>query len=208
RLLPRDRPALAAREPHPYRQGGAGGLDESARRHIARTRASQHLCRGLGDLRHPGRHRRRAARNVPRGLLLQRRAAHRERVLDRGAGWAGQRVRFADRRLRGRLSRDVHGLPGLAGLPHHSGAAAAGHRDVYSAARPAREAMSVANFFKSRLFFIALGIVIIAATLPLYVSGYILGLLTVAYYFGVFAMAWDLLFGFAGEVNFGPTFLI
>ena len=27
-------------------------------------------------------------------------------------------------------------------------------------------------------------------------------------YFGVFAMAWDLLFGFAGEVNFGPTFLI
>ncbi len=50
--------------------------------------------------------------------------------------------------------------------------------------------------------------VVIAATLPLYVSGYILGLLTVAYYFGVFAMSWDLLFGFAGEVNFGPTFLI
>ena len=40
------------------------------------------------------------------------------------------------------------------------------------------------------------------------VTGYILGLLTVAYYSGVFAMAWDLLFGFAGEVNFGPTFLI
>jgi branched-chain amino acid transport system permease protein len=51
-------------------------------------------------------------------------------------------------------------------------------------------------------------VVAVAATLPLYVSGYILGLLTVAYYFGVFAMAWDLLFGFAGEVNFGPTFLI
>ena len=50
--------------------------------------------------------------------------------------------------------------------------------------------------------------VAVAATLPLYVSGYILGLLTVAFYFGVFAMAWDLLFGFAGEVNFGPTFLI
>jgi len=33
-------------------------------------------------------------------------------------------------------------------------------------------------------------------------------LLTVAYYFAVFAMSWDLLFGFAGEVNFGPTFLI
>ena len=47
-----------------------------------------------------------------------------------------------------------------------------------------------------------------AATLPLWVSAYVLGLLTTAYYFGVFAMSWDLLFGFAGEVNFGPTFLI
>jgi branched-chain amino acid transport system permease protein len=51
-------------------------------------------------------------------------------------------------------------------------------------------------------------VVALAAILPLFVSGYILGLLTVAFYFGVFAMAWDLLFGFAGEVNFGPTFLI
>ena len=67
---------------------------------------------------------------------------------------------------------------------------------------------SMLGFFKSRLFFVSLAVVIIAATLPLYVSGYVLGLLTVAYYFGVFAMAWDLLFGFAGEVNFGPTFLI
>ena len=48
----------------------------------------------------------------------------------------------------------------------------------------------------------------LAATLPLYVSGYVLGLLTIAYYFGVFSMAWDLLFGFANEVNFGPSFLI
>jgi branched-chain amino acid transport system permease protein len=66
----------------------------------------------------------------------------------------------------------------------------------------------MAAFVKSRLFLVSLTVVIIAATLPLYVSGYVLGLLTVAYYFGVFAMAWDLLFGFAGEVNFGPTFLI
>jgi branched-chain amino acid transport system permease protein len=66
----------------------------------------------------------------------------------------------------------------------------------------------MADFFQRRLFWIALGVVVVAATLPLYVSGYILGLLTVAYYFGVFAMSWDLLFGFAGEVNFGPTFLI
>src|ERR1700749_4802737 len=68
----------------------------------------------------------------------------------------------------------------------------------------------MAGFFKSRLFFVALVVIIIAATLPWYwhVTGYILGVLTVAYYFGVFAMSWDLLFGFAGEVNFGPTFLI
>jgi branched-chain amino acid transport system permease protein len=64
------------------------------------------------------------------------------------------------------------------------------------------------RLFTSRLFWIAVAVIVIASTLPLYVSGYILGLLTVAYYFGVFAMSWDLLFGFAGEVNFGPTFLI
>lgn len=64
------------------------------------------------------------------------------------------------------------------------------------------------RLFSSRLFWIAVAVIVIASTLPLYVSGYILGLLTVAYYFGVFAMSWDLLFGFAGEVNFGPTFLI
>jgi branched-chain amino acid transport system permease protein len=61
--------------------------------------------------------------------------------------------------------------------------------------------------FSPRLW-ISLIVVIVASTLPLYVSGYILGLLTIAYYFGVFSMAWDLLFGFANEVNFGPTFLI
>jgi branched-chain amino acid transport system permease protein len=59
-----------------------------------------------------------------------------------------------------------------------------------------------------RVLLVALGIVVLAAFLPFFVSGYILGLLTLAFYFGVFAMAWDLLFGFAGEVNFGPTFLI
>ena len=55
---------------------------------------------------------------------------------------------------------------------------------------------------------IALVICAAAAFLPLGVSGYVLGLLTIAFYFGVFSMAWDLLFGFANEVNFGPTFLI
>ena len=60
----------------------------------------------------------------------------------------------------------------------------------------------------SPFFWVSLVVLVLAATLPWYVSGYVLGLLTVAYYFGVFAMSWDLLFGFAGEVNFGPTFLI
>jgi branched-chain amino acid transport system permease protein len=66
----------------------------------------------------------------------------------------------------------------------------------------------VSRIITSPAIWICLLVVAVAAALPLYVSGYILGLLTVAYYFGVFAMAWDLLFGFAGEVNFGPTFLI
>src|ERR1700691_2819783 len=59
-----------------------------------------------------------------------------------------------------------------------------------------------------RTLLVVLVIVAAASFLPLGVSGYVLGLLTIAFYFGVFAMAWDLLFGFAGEVNFGPTFLI
>ena len=60
----------------------------------------------------------------------------------------------------------------------------------------------------SRLFWIGVAVLAGGALLPLFASGYILGLLTVAYYTAVFAMSWDLLFGFAGEVNFGPTFLI
>jgi branched-chain amino acid transport system permease protein len=66
----------------------------------------------------------------------------------------------------------------------------------------------------SRPVLISAALVLAAAALPLvrlgnfYVSGYVLGLLTIAWYFGVFSMAWDLLFGFANEVNFGPTFLI
>ena len=60
----------------------------------------------------------------------------------------------------------------------------------------------------SRLTWIALAVFVVLCLLPFAVSAYILGILTIAYYFGVFAMAWDLLFGFANEVNFGPTFLI
>ncbi len=60
----------------------------------------------------------------------------------------------------------------------------------------------------SRLFWLAIASLVAAALLPTVASGYVLGLLTVAYFTAVFAMSWDLLFGFAGEVNFGPTFLI
>jgi branched-chain amino acid transport system permease protein len=60
----------------------------------------------------------------------------------------------------------------------------------------------------SRLFWIGVATLAVGLLLPVYASGYVLGLLTVAYYTAVFAMSWDLLFGFAGEVNFGPTFLI
>jgi branched-chain amino acid transport system permease protein len=62
--------------------------------------------------------------------------------------------------------------------------------------------------FSSRLFWIGVATLAVGIVLPAFASGYVLGLLTVAYYTAVFAMSWDLLFGFANEVNFGPTFLI
>jgi branched-chain amino acid transport system permease protein len=68
--------------------------------------------------------------------------------------------------------------------------------------------MAISRLFRSNLFRVAVVLVLIATLLPFWLSAYILGVLTVGYYFGVFGMAWDLLFGFAGEVNFGPTFLI
>jgi branched-chain amino acid transport system permease protein len=61
---------------------------------------------------------------------------------------------------------------------------------------------------KSRPALVGIVLLVAAAVTPSFASGYVLGLLTVAFYTAVFAMAWDLLFGFAGEVNFGPTFLI
>ncbi|MBV8093863.1 MAG: branched-chain amino acid ABC transporter permease, partial [Acetobacteraceae bacterium] len=64
------------------------------------------------------------------------------------------------------------------------------------------------RILRSRGLWVAVILLLIAASAPWWLSAYILGVLTTAYYFGVFAMAWDLLFGFAGEVNFGPTFLI
>jgi branched-chain amino acid transport system permease protein len=66
----------------------------------------------------------------------------------------------------------------------------------------------IRGLLRSRQVWIGLLVLAALLTLPLWVSAYILGVLTIAYYFGVFAMSWDLLFGFANEVNFGPTFLI
>lgn len=66
----------------------------------------------------------------------------------------------------------------------------------------------MASLFQPRLLAFGALFALVAAVLPLRLSAYVLGVLTVAYYYGVFSMAWDLLFGFAGEVNFGPTFLI
>src|SRR2546426_9722474 len=68
--------------------------------------------------------------------------------------------------------------------------------------------MAMAPLLHSRLFWIAVAVVAVAAVLPFWPSVYVLGVLTAGYYFGVFAMAWGLLFGFAGGVNFGPTVLI
>lgn len=51
-------------------------------------------------------------------------------------------------------------------------------------------------------------VLLVMLFLPLTVSGYVLGVFTIAFYLAVYAMSWDLLFGYADEVNFGPTFLV
>jgi branched-chain amino acid transport system permease protein len=48
----------------------------------------------------------------------------------------------------------------------------------------------------------------LAAAPWLNIGDYIIGVLTMICFTAVFAMSWDLLFGYAGEVNFGPSFLI
>jgi len=63
------------------------------------------------------------------------------------------------------------------------------------------------EFFTWRAALILLALIVLIF-LPKFVSGYILGVFSMAFYLGVYAMAWDLLFGYAGEVNFGPTFLV
>ncbi|MGN6465640.1 MAG: branched-chain amino acid ABC transporter permease [Rhizobiaceae bacterium] len=58
-------------------------------------------------------------------------------------------------------------------------------------------------------YIVAVGVVCLLAAVPfLGVNAYLLSILTLGLFFAVFAMCWDLLFGYAGEPNFGATFLI
>ncbi len=132
----------------------------------ARLRAVQHLSRRLGAVRAARRHGGRAARHVPRRQLLQRRAADRERLLDRRAGGLGSvSGSLIAAYVVGYLETD-HRLSDLAGIPHHPGPAAAGRRDVYAAARPVRAAVTaMRGTFTSRLFWIA-AVAIVAGSVP------------------------------------------
>jgi branched-chain amino acid transport system permease protein len=55
---------------------------------------------------------------------------------------------------------------------------------------------------------IAAGVAVLAALPLLDVPYTVISILTLGLFFAAFAMSWDLLFGFAGEANFGATFLI
>ena len=63
-------------------------------------------------------------------------------------------------------------------------------------------------FGKSKLTIVFIAIFLITSLIPWIFSPYIVGVVTMAFYFSVFVMSWDLLFGYSGEVNFGPTFQI
>ncbi|MDR6820913.1 branched-chain amino acid transport system permease protein [Neorhizobium sp. 2083] len=66
------------------------------------------------------------------------------------------------------------------------------------------------NTFSIRRPLIGLAIVSLATAVLPYVGlqEYSLSILTLGLFFAVYAMSWDLLFGYAGEANFGATFLI
>jgi len=64
------------------------------------------------------------------------------------------------------------------------------------------------QMLRSPKLWLPLVAVAVLAVFPHFMGYYFLGVLTVAYYFAVYAMSWDLLFGYSGEVNFGPTFLV
>ena len=64
------------------------------------------------------------------------------------------------------------------------------------------------HFSKQHLIKLGIFSVVVFSFFPLFLSLYVIGVLTIAFYLSVFTMSWDLLFGYSGEVNFGPTFLI
>jgi len=68
----------------------------------------------------------------------------------------------------------------------------------------AQSTASTGHKLPSTMWIVGIG-VLIAVLLPFWLSGYTLGILAIAYYYGVYAMSWDLVFGYAGDINFGPT---
>jgi branched-chain amino acid transport system permease protein len=61
---------------------------------------------------------------------------------------------------------------------------------------------------KRQILISAIVIAALAVAPWLGIGDYVIGILTMICFTAVFAMSWDLLFGYAGEVNFGPSFLI
>ncbi len=66
----------------------------------------------------------------------------------------------------------------------------------------------IIRLLHSHWLWLTFAIVVALAAFPSFMGLYFLGVLTIAYYFAIYAMSWDLLFGYSGEVNFGPTFLV
>ncbi len=64
------------------------------------------------------------------------------------------------------------------------------------------------NILNDKTIIIGIIIFLILLFVPQIASLYIIGVFTIALYFAVFTMSWDLLFGYSGEVNFGSTFQI
>lgn len=60
----------------------------------------------------------------------------------------------------------------------------------------------------TKTLLILAGLVILVLLPILGLPDYVVGVLTLGLFFAVYAMGWDLLFGYAGEANFGATFLI
>lgn len=67
---------------------------------------------------------------------------------------------------------------------------------------------AVISTWVDRKTYLAIFFLIVLLGLPVILNDYQMGVLIFSFYMAVFAMSWDLLFGYLDEVNFGPTFLI